>query len=287
MIAPSRRCWPVVDLAGHQPEVAHQLLGALEALEVADLGAQTGGAERGDPAQAAQPAGLQRPRRSGQHERDLPLQAGAAMAERVDGPDHVFERRLGCDRSQPDRGEPAAVVARPRVPGPLEAHAAAQQVHAQPGAAAHQVHAHRLACTHQIAQRLLLDVGNPDRVQLARPQQPHQELGVAPIGLDAIARRARNLARRRDHAVNATARKLGANAYPVGPASYAARTGRGNPAHNPAACPISPPNVKNCSSPVSASSTAATILLACTSRPTRLLAFATAGSSSAIVGRRG
>src|SRR3954469_16019944 len=49
---------------------------------------------------------------------------------------------------------------------------------------------------------------------------------------------------------------------------------------------MSPPNVKNCSSPLSASSTAATIFVACTSRPTRVLAFAMAGSSYAIVDRR-
>jgi hypothetical protein len=67
---------------------------------------------------------------------------------------------------------------------------------------------------------------------------------------------------------------------------YAARTGRGRPAHSPAATPMSPPIPKNASSPVSASRTAATISLACTSRPTRLLAFAMAGSSSSIVGRR-
>jgi hypothetical protein len=38
---------------GDQPDVAHQLLGAREALEVTDLGAQPDGAERVDAAQAA------------------------------------------------------------------------------------------------------------------------------------------------------------------------------------------------------------------------------------------
>ena len=42
-------------LRGHQPDVAHQLPGALKPREVADLGAQPGGGERVDPAQAAQP----------------------------------------------------------------------------------------------------------------------------------------------------------------------------------------------------------------------------------------
>src|SRR5439155_2163923 len=57
----------------------------------------------------------------------------------------------------------------------------------------------------------------------------------------------------------------------------AARAGRGSPAHSPAASLTSPPTTKNRTSPVSVSSTAATTLVACTSRPTRVLAFAMAG----------
>ncbi len=84
MIAPSRRCWPVVLSHGHQADVAHQLLGAGEALEVGDLCAQPDRRERVDPAQAAQPADLQRPRRAGQQRGDLALELVAAMHERVD-----------------------------------------------------------------------------------------------------------------------------------------------------------------------------------------------------------
>ena len=40
VIAPCRRVSPLAVLGGHQPEVAHQLPGPLEPLEVADLGAQ-------------------------------------------------------------------------------------------------------------------------------------------------------------------------------------------------------------------------------------------------------
>jgi capsid protein len=45
-------------------------------------------------------------------------------------------------------------------------------------------------------------------VQLAGEQQPHQVLGVAAVGLDALARRARDLAGRRDHALHAAALEL-------------------------------------------------------------------------------
>ena len=73
-----------------------------------------------------------------------------------------------------------------------------------------------------------------------------------------------------------------ASPYPVGPASYAARTGPGSPAQNPATPAISAVIEKNASSPVSTSNTAATTFVACTSRPTRVLAFAMAGSCSEI-----
>jgi hypothetical protein len=80
--------------------------------------------------------------------------------------------------------------------------------------------------------------------------------------------------------------KLG-RPYPVGPASYATRTGRGSQAQKPAAATVSPLITNVCNCPVSASSTAATIFVACTSKPTRRLAFAMAGSSYAVVDRRG
>jgi hypothetical protein len=45
-------------------------------------------------------------------------------------------------------------------------------------------------------------------VQLAGRQQAHEMLGVAAIGLDAIAGRARDLARRRDDTFDLTSREL-------------------------------------------------------------------------------
>jgi hypothetical protein len=74
--------------------------------------------------------------------------------------------------------------------------------------AAHQIHPHRVTCADQVPQRLFLIAGNPDRVQLSGQQQPHQMLGVSTIGLHAIPRRPRDLARRRDHALHATLGEL-------------------------------------------------------------------------------
>src|SRR3954451_23843874 len=70
-------------------------------------------------------------------------------------------------------------------------------------ARAHEIHADVLARADQVAQRLLIRPGDPDRVQLAGPQQPRQVLGVAAVGLDPVARRPRDLARRAHHTADA------------------------------------------------------------------------------------
>ena len=74
--------------------------------------------------------------------------------------------------------------------------------------AAHQIHPHRVPRADQVTQRLLLIAGNPDRVQLSRQQQPDEMLSVTTIGLDAIAARPGDLARRRDHTLHAPPCKL-------------------------------------------------------------------------------
>ena len=50
--------------------------------------------------------------------------------------------------------------------------------------------------------------GYPDRVQLAREQQPDEMLGVTTIGLHPVPGRARDLRRRRDHALHPPLREL-------------------------------------------------------------------------------
>ena len=65
VIAPWRRLLAGAVLGRDEAEVAHQLPGAREALEVADLGAQPDRRERVDAAQAAQPGDRLGPRRVG------------------------------------------------------------------------------------------------------------------------------------------------------------------------------------------------------------------------------
>jgi len=88
---------------------------------------------------------------------------------------------------------------------------------------------------HEIAQRFFFGAGNADRVQLAGQQQPHEQFGIAAIGLDTIAAGARDLARRRDHAIHVTALEFAREAVagraglirrPDRPAGAARRTGR-------------------------------------------------------------
>ena len=65
-------------------------------------------------------------------------------------------------------------------------------------AGAHQIAPHLLAGTHHIARGLLGECRHPDRRQAACHQLTHEQLRVAPIALDPLARPAWRL-RRRDH----------------------------------------------------------------------------------------
>ena len=67
---------------------------------------------------------------------------------------------------------------------------------------ARQIHPQHLARADQITQRLLLGARDPDRVQLAGEQQPHQVLSVTAIVLDPVPARTRNLRRRRDNTLD-------------------------------------------------------------------------------------
>ena len=135
-------------------------------------------------------------------------------------------------------------------------------------AGAHQVGARILAGAHQIAGGLVGRPRDVDAHQLARPQGA-PALGVAAVVLDPIARGSRDPAGGGHHA--AAPRLPGpARARPVGPASYAARTG-------PDSSPSQPTN--SCvpcgarttrTSPVASSISPASTLLARTSRPTKV-----------------
>jgi hypothetical protein len=106
---------------------------------------------------------------------------------------------------------------RPVALGAIEADVVAQQQLGQPVAGAHQIAAQVLTRADQVAQRLFLDGRDRDRVQLARDQQPHQPLGVALVGLDAIARSARHQPRRAHQTLDPCRRQPSRERKPCGP----------------------------------------------------------------------
>ena len=111
-------------------------------------------------------------------------------------------------------------------------------------------------------------------------------LGVTPIGLDPIPRPARNLRRCCDHALHTTPRELARKPVPRRAGLIRGPRRTRQPRAKPGRRHRLTAHRKPESSPVSTSNTAATIFVACTSKPTTVLAFAMAGSSYAIVGRR-
>jgi hypothetical protein len=108
-------------------------------------------------------------------------------------------------------------------------------------ARAHQVLARVIDATHQITEALVRLAGHEHERQLTGREQPHQPLGVTPIGLDPITRRARiepGAITRRSSPLLVAAR---AKPNPVGPASYTARTGRASRSKNTGTTSIGAP----------------------------------------------
>src|SRR5262249_44885418 len=97
--------------------------------------------------------------------------------------------------AKPDRGQPRAMLARPRLTGTLPIDLTAQQEVPDPVPGANQVHADVLPAADQIAQLLTLHRRDRDQHKLTRRQQPGQADRVALISLDPV-RRTLGLARR-------------------------------------------------------------------------------------------
>ena len=175
-------------LGGHQPEVGRQRVWVLEALKLADLGAQAQRRERVDAAHAAQPGDRLRPGRVLGDVCQLVLDALAARQQDVVGVQVVLEGQSRGVIVEAQPGQPAAMLVRPRVRACGEVDLTAQQELPQPLASAHQVGADVLAAAHQVTQPLVLQRRDRDERQLAGGQQPGQTNRVALVGLDAITR---------------------------------------------------------------------------------------------------
>ena len=181
----------------HQPQVAHQMPRVGKALDVTDFGDQANGADGVDAAQGAQSRhhGFKAPSAGTLGQRQV--QAGQTFIGCLRGQDVLGERQLIASVLEGLVGQPACVGL---VPGRFAGidPAVAQQESLQV-LARFQAHLQSvLASTPQIAQRFVLDVRYPDRLQLPGAQQLGQACAVAPIGLDAVTGALRNQ-RRRHH----------------------------------------------------------------------------------------
>jgi hypothetical protein len=141
----------------------------------------------------------------------------AAHKQGVDAAAIVVECPLSAGLLKMHGRQPLQVGVRPVALGAVEAHVVAEQQLGESVACAHEVAAEVFAGADQVAQRFFFDGRHRHRVQLAGDQQPHQALGVALIGLDAIARPARNTSRRAHHDLDSCGLEAPSQREPRGP----------------------------------------------------------------------
>ncbi len=144
----------------------------------------------------------------------------------------------------------------------------------------HQIATEVLPRPDEIARRFLLGSGHPDRVQPADHQQPHETLGVAGVGLDPVLSRTLDLPRRGEHTLDPRRSQRSGQPQPGRPRLIGDPTGRGSPEQNMTTSSVSPGSRYTVISPDSLSTTHATALEACTSRPAQLRTFAMVGTPS-------
>ena len=192
---------------------------------------------------------------------DRGLQCGATDQQRIDRAEVVQQRDLRAALTEVDTGSPLAVMLGPCAAGPVEAHVVAQQQLGQPVTGAHQITANVLAGAHEIAQRLLAECRDAHRVQPADHQQPQHPLGVATVGLDAIARRPFDLARRRHDTTHARRLERPREPEPGRPGLIGHPHRTRQPVQNSTTSAVVPGNRRIASSPDSLS------MLAATTRP--------------------
>ena len=103
---------------GDDPDVGGELVGVVEAVKLADLGAQPERGERVDPAQAPQPADCAGERRVGRERRELLLDPVAAGDQYVVGVQVVGDRQLRGAVGEPQAREPFRCLSDHGSPGP-------------------------------------------------------------------------------------------------------------------------------------------------------------------------
>ena len=104
-------------LGGHQPDEGHQLLGRVEAVEVADLGHESERCQGVNAAQAAQPGDQLAPRPELGRLPDRTLERLDPLVDQVDRVQVRVERLLLGDDLEPLLAQSRAPADAPRRPG--------------------------------------------------------------------------------------------------------------------------------------------------------------------------
>ena len=142
------------------------------------------------PAQRLQGLHHRRQRPVRQHPPDGPSQAIPPLGGGLDGGDEILEHDVVHRLIKLQSGEPSAVHQRPG--WALIVPPVAQQKARELLARLAELADCGEARPHQIAHRFVRRIRNPDRGQFAGARQPRQMARVPPVGLDALARFARD-----------------------------------------------------------------------------------------------
>jgi hypothetical protein len=211
--------------------------------------------------------------RVGDERGHLALEALAADHQRVDRAEAIGEHRLRDRLRELDAGEPVAVRLRPVVA--VKAQIVSQQQVADAVTRAHQIAAQVLARADQITQGFLARGRHPDRMQLSAINSPtRRSASRRSVLTRSCGARALLPGAAITHSTPIAASSR-ATPNPVGPASYLTFTGAGNARQNSTAALVDPGSRAKRNSPDRASTIAATIFDACTSKPAQLRACAT------------
>src|SRR5215217_2540021 len=180
-----RCCWsPELYSLGVIPS---ELARVAKAREVADLGDQAERGQRRDAAERAQPLDLPRPALIVGDPLQLGVEGGELAIEAVEVDEHLLERELGEWIVQALARDPRLVLERPALDAVAVDPAVAQQLLADAvtggGAGAAQI----VAAAQQVTQSFGLGRGRADVAQQGAAVQRDELLGVAAVGLDAVA----------------------------------------------------------------------------------------------------
>jgi hypothetical protein len=197
-------------LGRNKTEIRHELAGIGEAADVAEFGDQCRRRDKSHSAQRLQGAHHWGERPIRQRRLDMGLQTIASRRRRLDGCNAIFQDDMMRRLLESQSGHPPAMHQRPC--WSMIAMTMTQQEAGELLTSLTQTATSRQTGAHEIADRLMGRIRNPDRRQFARPMQLGQVDRVPPVGLDPIARLARDQRRSHDDAIMPSEGQLPLNA---------------------------------------------------------------------------